>query len=261
MPPKKRAATQAAEKKTCEFLACASIPLREIGPNQFPIRIASGCLIDYGGRRWILTVAHATGNGGNWTIEMRYEEGRGALLYRIGAMNVLGLLSLYDGRAASLDLAYAEVPGDLQPYWQPRDEQAQIVKTLPRVIFEPDLQYRPARRKLYGFGGGVKQTEEHHFGKLWHGTELVCYPRLKFMGEDEQFYFFDLPFARGGHELFKGTSGAPICDRKRNIAALVCGPGEEPNTIRGIKMHYFRQALDVELIQLAAGAVENREAQ
>ena len=158
-------------------------------------------------------MAHATGNGGNWVIEMRYEEGRGALLYRIGVMNFLGLLRLHEGTAVSLDLAYAEVPGDLQPYWQPRDEQGQIVQTLPRIIFEPDLRYQPAPRKAYGFGGGIKQTKEHHFGKLWHGAELVCYPRLKFMGEDEQFYFFGLPFGRGGEKLFKGTSGAPICDR------------------------------------------------
>jgi hypothetical protein len=245
----KKTATSAVEK-TCELLACASIPLREMGPENFPVGIASGCLIDYGGRRWILTVAHATGNMGRWAIEMEYDHQRGAKLWGIGAMHFLDMLSLSDGTGQTLDLAYTTVPGDLQPYFQPRDEQAQMVKSLPRVIFQqPELRYVPSGTKLYGFAGGVMQTEEHHFGKLWHGTKLICYPTLTFVGEDEQFYFFKLPFAHPGHEFFKGTSGAPICDRKRNIAALVCGPGKKPDTIRGIKMHYFRSALDVQLLE------------
>ena len=161
---------------------------------------------------------------GKWAVEMEYEEGLGAKLYAIGVMSFLGVVDVSEGAAEPFDLAYAEVLGDLQPYWQPRDEQAQIVNTLPRVIFQPDLHYQPGGRKLYGFAGGVKQTEEHHFGKLWHGTELVCYPTLKYAGEDERFYFFKLPFAHPGHEFFKGTSGAPICARKGNTPPLVRGP-------------------------------------
>jgi len=240
-----------AAETTCEFLARASIPLREIGPENFPIGIASGCLIDYGGERWILTVAHATGNMGRWAIEMEYGEERGAKLWSIGAMHFLDLLNLSDDTGQTLDLAYTAVPRDLQPRYQPRDEQAQMMKSLPRIIFQqPDLGYAPGGKRLYGFAGGVMASKEHHFGKLWHGTKLVCYPKLSFAGEDEQFYFFKLPFAHPGHEFFKGTSGAPICDRKRNIAALVSGPGNEPDTIRGIKMHYFRSALDTSLLKL-----------
>lgn len=242
-----------AEEKTCEFLACASIPLREIGPEDFPVGIASGCLIDYGGTRWILTVAHATGNMGRWAIEMEHDEDRGAKLWGIGPMHFLDLLKLSDGTGQTLDLAYTPVPGDLQPYFQPRDEQARMIKSVPRVIFQqPDLSHAPSAKRQYGFAGGVMPSKEHHFGKQWHGTQLVCHSKLSFVGEDEQFYFFKLPSAHPGHEFFKGTSGAPICDRKRNIAALVCGPGSEPDTIRGIKMHYFRSALDASLLELRA---------
>src|ERR1700679_2764891 len=98
-----------AEEKTCEFLARASIPLREIGPESFPIGIASGCLIEYRGKRWILTVAHATGNMGRWAIEMEYDEDRGAKLWGIGAMHFLDLLNLSDGTGQTLDLAYTTV--------------------------------------------------------------------------------------------------------------------------------------------------------
>ena len=85
----------------------------------------------------------------------------------------------------------------------------------------------------------------------WVLTKLVCYPKLSLVGEDDRYYFFKLPFVHPGHEEFKGTSGSPICDRQGNVVALVCGPGKEPDTIAGIKMHYFRSALDVELHQSA----------
>lgn len=198
---------------------------------------------------------------GDWVIEIEYEQGRGLKQYRIGAMNFLKLGNFSSGTLEDLDLAYAEVAGDLQPFWQPRNEQAQIVKTLPRTIFRSDLRHQPSAGRSYGFAGGVKATEEYHFGMRWHGTEFVCYTELEFEGEDQQFYFFKLPFAHPGHEFFKGTSGAPICDAERNIVALVCGPGNAPDTIRGIKMQFFRSALDVQLLESTQGIAEDPQTQ
>jgi len=187
----------------------ASVPLREIGSTHFPIIIACGCLVDYGGRRWILTVAHATGNMGSWVIELEYVEGRGLKQYRIGAMEFLKLGDLSKGTLEDLDLAYAEVPADLQPYCQPRNDQGQIVKTMPRVIFQSDLLHRPNAGHSYGFAGGVKPTEEPHFGMRWHGTGVVCHTGLTFAGEDEKFYFFKLPFGRPANEFLEARAARP----------------------------------------------------
>jgi len=85
----------------------------------------------------------------------------------------------------------------------------------------------------------------------WHGTEVVCHTGLTFAGEDEKFYFFKLPFGRPANEFLEGTSGAPICDNERNVAAFVCGPGGEPDTIGGIKVQFFRSALESKLLELA----------
>ena len=82
-----------AQQRACEFLIRASNPLQISDPTNSPIGIASACLVDHGGHRWILTVAHATGNLGRWAIEMEFDEPRGAKLLNIGAMHFTGLIN------------------------------------------------------------------------------------------------------------------------------------------------------------------------
>jgi hypothetical protein len=245
---KKESATSS--ERACELIARTSVPIRQIGQDGFPVDNASSCLIDYGGRRWILTVHHATSNLGDWRIEMTYDEGKGLLTYSIGVMTFFKLADLSAGTVADLDMAFAPVPNDLKPYYEPRDEQAKVVKRMPRFVFKPDLHYKPSARKQYSFAGGVMPTKETHFGQLYQGTKLACYRGLKYVGEDKMFYVFKLPFQHPGHDFFRGTSGSPIIDTKRNIAALVVGPGNEPDTIKGIKIGFFRAGLDAELAQL-----------
>lgn len=247
-----------AADKVCDFLIRASNPLRNIGSNQFPIGIASGALLDYGGERWVLTVAHATGNLGNWSIELGFEEGLGVRLWRIGPMSFMGQLNFTTGTPEPLDLAYARVPPGLQPIFEHRNENEQLLRTVPRRVLKSDLRTNPTKRKLYGFAGNIKPKSGPPVTMNWLLTELICYSNLKFIGEDAPYYLFKLPFAHPGHEEFQGTSGAPICDRQGNVVALVCSPGKEPDTIAGVQMHYFRSALDVELHQIAMQQNRNR---
>jgi hypothetical protein len=231
----------------CKFVELASIPLRQLGPDMLPGRIASGCLVDYRGQRWVFTVAHAMENTGNWAIEVGYEPGRGTKLYKIGQ---LSFVARYDrttgGSFETLDMAYTRVPSDLQPRWQPSNEQGQIIHDQPRIILSADLQAQPRGNEEYGFAGNVEPTIETHFGDVYVGTKAACYMDLQFVREENEFYLFKLPFDRPGDLYFRGTSGSPICDREGNVVALVCGPGDTPDTIRGIKIGYFRSALDVE---------------
>ena len=45
-------------------------------------------------------------------------------------------------------------------------------------------------------------------------TELRTYTNLKYMGDEDDYYVFELPFEHPGHEHFQGCSGAPIVDAK-----------------------------------------------
>ena len=64
----------------------SSVPLRKLSPERFPVGMASGCLLDYHGKRLLLSVQHATGDQGDWAIELVQEKGYGAKYYRLGAM-------------------------------------------------------------------------------------------------------------------------------------------------------------------------------
>jgi hypothetical protein len=237
------------ESKLLDFFLSSSVLLRKLGKDGYPVRNAAGCLLDYKGRRWVLTVSYATGDMGDWRIELEYIKGEGLKNHPIGAMHFASVGDLSVVLAEKLDLAYAEVPSGLQPLRQFRNPQGEIEKTLLCVIFDSDLNFMPSNDRSYAFAGTVMPAKENHFGRIYQSSEFRFYGGLELTGEDKQFYYFKLPFAHPGHEHFKGTSGAPICDIEGNIAALVCGPGPDgTDTIRGIKMAYFRTLLDVTVL-------------
>ncbi len=229
------------------FLQRVSVPLRELNHDGLPVGICSGCLADYGGCRWVFAVEHSTGNMGRWAIEVGYEPGHGTKLYQIGEMNFVARASSPSAAFETLDMAYAKVPSDLVPRWQVSNDRGEIILDVPRLVLRPDLRCAPRDGQEYGFSGNIRPTLEQHFDDQYFGAEIACYTGLRFGGEDEDFCYFRLPFEHPGADYFKGTSGAPICDPGGNIVGLVCGPGNKPDTIRGLKISYFRRALDVEI--------------
>ena len=74
---------------------------------------------------------------------------------------------------------------------------------------------------------------------------MVIYDGLKYVGTEDSYYVFELPFEHPGHEFFKGCSGAPILDSRGNIVALVCSGDIDRNAIIGISLNKYKIALDV----------------
>ena len=54
------------------FVSLTSIPLYKLDENELPCGVASGCLVNIGSRKLILSVSHATG-AGHWVAEMRFD--------------------------------------------------------------------------------------------------------------------------------------------------------------------------------------------
>lgn len=222
----------------------SSVPLRQLNHMRQPVGFASGCLIDYSGKRLILTVAHATDNDKNWGIEIKAHEIQTTEVYLIGAMMFLTRGNLINESVDQIDFSYAKVPDDLQPNHHELDETGKIVNQQPKAILEIDFNIRPNSEKLYGFFGGTNFSTEG--GLLISDSRLVL--DLKFLDAKGDYYRFKLPKKHPGHDYFRGTSGAPILDSQGNVVALVCGGSETDDVIYGIALHPYKAALDVEVM-------------
>ncbi len=221
----------------------SSIPLRQLNEMRKPIGFASGCLIDYCGKRLVLTVAHATGNDGNWGIEVKSTTNVGTQVYQIGAMMFLTVGNIDTDKIKDVDFAYATVPSDLQPSYHEINEKGQVVNQIPREILSIDFDIKPNKEKKYGFFGQSNFSTDNWY--MFSQSKLVL--DLKFIGIEDDYYKFKLPTKHPGHEYFKGTSGAPIIDSDGNTVALVCHGNEEEDIIYGIAINKYQSGLDIEV--------------
>ncbi|WP_148894051.1 hypothetical protein [Geothermobacter ehrlichii] len=223
-------------------LQLSSIPLRKLNEELMPIGIASGCLIDYLGKRIILSVFHATKRDANWVIEIKYEEQKGTQIYRPGGFNYLGEMKLGSSEIKEIDFSYTEVASDLCSFFQEITPKGKILSETTREIFSPKFDILPSKEETYGFSGQV-MAEMH--GNHTLATEHRVYPDLKYERTENGYHQFKLPFSHPGHEHFRGCSGAPILDTKGNVVALVCHGEVEKNSIYGISLARYKLALDI----------------
>ena len=107
----------------------SSVPLVRLNEQDMPDDIASGCLIDYFGKRLLLTVSHATGDQGRWAILLRYSPSRGTEHYLLGPMNFLKRGSLSEPEIREVDFSYVEVPPSICAYRQEIEAPANIIRT------------------------------------------------------------------------------------------------------------------------------------
>jgi hypothetical protein len=221
----------------------SSIPLRQLNEARKPVGFASGCLVDYFGKRIILSVAHATGNKKNWGIEIKSKEKVGTQVYQIGAMMFLTVGNIDNDKIKEVDFSYASVPNDLKPYYHEINERGQIVNQKPREILQVNFDLEPTAEKKYGFFGQSEFSTDNWY--MFSQSKLVL--DLQFVGLEEDYYKFKLPIKHPGHEYFKGTSGAPILDTDGNVVALVCHGDDTEDIIYGVALKKYKSALDIEV--------------
>lgn len=229
-----------------ERLWLSSVQLVRLDEKRLPTGIASGCLIDYSGKRILLTVSHATGDQRNWAIQQKYVPGCGTCNHQLGAMNFLAKATLSNPTLEDVDFSYVEVPSDFIAYRQEIEPPSNSVKSeTPIDVHSPSLLDAPDDAEEFGFCGMVKPTAENHFGNNYFGGEIRVYDRLEFLRTEDNYHFFKLPFAHPGHEHFRGCSGAPIMDKSGRVVALVCGGCEATSEVRGISVKAYKTPIDI----------------
>jgi len=226
-------------------LRLSSVRLNLLNATRIPAEFASGCLIDYHGKRILLTVAHATGNQGNWAVQVRYVPGQGTENYQLGAMHFLAGASLSDPTLKDIDFSYVEVPATLHPFRQDVASKEIVKSETPVTIHKPSLEDLPQAGGNYGFCGMVLPTHESHRGDFYVGGELRAYSGLTYSRTEGNYHVFSLPFKHPGHEYFRGCSGAPVLSESGGLVGLVCKGCEEKNEISAISVSAYKVAIDI----------------
>ena len=107
----------------------SSVQLVRLNSQGLPNGIASGCLIDYSIKRILLTVSHATGDQGNWAIQLKYVPGKGTCTYQLGTMNFLAKGTLSKPKLENVDFSYVEVPMNIEAYRQEIEARRNNIKS------------------------------------------------------------------------------------------------------------------------------------
>lgn len=230
--------------KWLEFVQSSSIPLRELGDGDLPVGLGAGCLIDYKGRRFLLSVFHVTRRSACWVIRLSYKSDIGQTeVYYLGRFSYLAEMKKGIPSIDEVDFSFTEVPGDLTcqfQYWTP---SGQCLIDRPRTIFREQDIANPVPSEIYGFAGDV--MPEFSNGENALITEHQTYPGLRFVRTKEHYHCFQLPVEHPGHNRFQGCSGAPVINTKKEIVGLVCGGSVERNEIYAINLEKYTKGIDL----------------
>lgn len=233
------------------YIERSSAQLIEVDNQNHPIRIASGCIVSYKMKRFLLTVRHAASNNGNWAIELEYDEARGMKLYRLGAMNYLKKLTLPKGYSEDIDFAYVEIPNDLNVYRQFLSPQGITLSQEIVHTYSGDFNTLPENEENYAFSGCVLpdiSPNPYKIDRPFLNREFRCYEGLKFIRKDGDFFVCKLPYKHPGHKYFQGCSGASVIDSKNELIGLVCSGSSETGEIFVLSLPIIKMSLDATIL-------------
>lgn len=230
------------QKKWLEWVLITSIPLKRLAPDGFPIGVASGCLVNYRNRRFILTVSHAVELGlSDWVIQLGDSEEMGTEIYRPFSFIYPHKMRRGTGEILYVDFTFAEVATDIEPTFQHLTPLGPMSEKRFRHIFDLTVVGDPDVNALYAFAGEINPEMHGTYALV---TQPTVYPGLRYVGSDGTTHQFKLPVPHPGHSYFKGCSGAPIVDISGRLVALVTKGNEEENIIYGIASSHFKSTLD-----------------
>jgi hypothetical protein len=102
-----------------DWVLVTSIPLRRIDENGQVVGHASGTLIDYGKRRFLLSVAHAVKRGtAGWAMQLGQDLNRGTEVFHLKGFVYPGEFTRSTGIMRELDLCLTEVPCNLESKYE-----------------------------------------------------------------------------------------------------------------------------------------------
>ncbi len=226
------------------ILSC--VPLRQIGENGMPVNHASGVIVNYCGKKVILSVFHATRDFTNWAIELKSDFKTGTALKGLGLMGTAVEANIDSDEIKRIDFSYATLPDNIKTYHQVIDTETNQIYEHERMTVDINFDLKPSIQRKYSFFG---QTEFKQNGRIIIPVGKLIM-NMEFIEETEQLYVFKLPYKHPGHIYFKGSSGAPILDDEGNIISLVRGGEIANDLIYGVKLSKYKSLIDIQVDNL-----------
>lgn len=227
------------------------VSLKELNEDKLPINMASGCIVKYNAKHFLLTAFHAVGNQQKWYLEIKYEHPTGMKMVPLGEFLFLKKFDLKTLKLEDVDLAIQELDKTITPYYQniSHDGDGKIAQEIPKIILEADFTIKPVIGEKYCFAGVTKPECSRSDNKLLLlKQQLTIEEDILLLGEecDGEIYRFKLSKSHPGHDEYSGCSGSPIFDYNGNIVALVIGGNVQENEIYGISLNKYKIVFDIQ---------------
>lgn len=240
-----------------KWLIYSSVPLVRLKSRaELPIGIASACLLNFRGRRFIVTAAHAVPlNSSDWHIDLGPDEKGRRETFHLGPFLYAKDFHRSSGEIRDVDVCCSEIPKSVNPVYQRVTPQGAFSGRIQRAIFDLTTTSDQTELWPYAFSGAV-------FPEV-HGTDIfvtsqINYPGLTLRERTGRELVFALPVPHPGHDSFKGCSGAPIVDRHRKIIGIVSRGCIDTNSIHGIPIACVQYLLDFIVSEFPVPATESQ---
>ena len=239
----------------------SSVGLHALDDGNNPISSASGCIIRYKGRRFLISVSHAVLTEGKWGLELGYDFEHKGIKYFLpqfewlkqGSINTKLIQSDFDcpiedliENPSIIDFAYAELPDWVEAVDEYFDFEKMIRYFCPKNILETNLAQKPIIGEKYSFYGNIRTVVNKEV------KALILTPRMQmdidYVSEfKDDYYRFRLPDIIKDKYDYKGCSGAPILNNEGKLISLVTNGAENTNLLLGIRFEKLKIALDIKV--------------
>ena len=221
----------------------SSVQLRKHDDSGMPCGIGSGCLLDFKGHRFLLTVFHVTQRSSKWSAQIKFNDE----VQKIEALflNEFSYLADYSEDKQSMkdvEFSFHPVRPDFKSFYHNRNWRGETLEFKERPVFTLNDISEPNREIYYGFSGDIQPTLISDQNAL--ETTQHIYHGLKFDRLENDMLYFKLPEVHPGHEMFQGCSGAPIIGEDGKVVSLVSGGCATNNEIYGCNLLKCIRTLD-----------------
>lgn len=224
-------ATSPAVSEWLNWVLTTSVPLMRTDETGRVIAQATGTLVEFQNRLFVISVAHAVPKEtSGWALEIGLDPTHGTEVFHINAFAYAAEFTRSTASFRELDLCFAEIAKDLEPRYEFRTPRG-LFDRRPRHIFKVGDISEPNSQSTFAFSGRVRH--ERH-GEEVFVSDMAVYPGLKYLASSQERHEFSLPVPHPGHDAFHGCSGSPVVDIERRIVGLLTSGVEATNTVVGI---------------------------